>query len=110
MYKRPARIVFVSSKGDFSQAAANYANRVGDQWLQARSLVTQQGDPTRRTELLLWGDLFVYLDKVASLSFPVDSPSAQKKQWYPSKVDRVAKISELESRIDGMVGGIKMMS
>ena len=107
-YKRKVRVAFLS-EGDPSLAplAAQIAAVAAD-WIEARAawLTRHEGEAELLdSTLLAWADLVVTLDAMAEAQCPA-LPAGVLKRYYP-----VGKNpnEELQRRIAGMVGGLRLM-
>jgi arsenate reductase (thioredoxin) len=144
MYKHKARILFLCTGNSCrSQMAEGWANRLGGEWLEAKSagieahgknpraiaVMREAGvdishqESTRVTpEMLDWADLVVTVCGHADEHCPVLPPGVQKKHWPledPAKAtgteeEIMAKFratrDEVKSRVESMIGGIKMLA
>ena len=132
-YKRKARIVFLDEDhGCRSRLAEHLANAMGGRWLEARSAglhpqplepalaaglresgVAAVADPRPLgDELLGWADLVVTLDDEAGRMCPPLPPGCQRRH-YPFSAPAPQECRQLRdkisSRIEGMIGGMKML-
>jgi len=129
-YKRKARVLFLGS-GDACRAllAASMANAVGAAWLEARAVVLHEFmdsdctvaglDAASRAGQLLneenvaWADVIVTLDQAADAACP-QLPAHVQKRCYPiapadSPVDWLRVREAIRRRVEGMIGGMRMM-
>ena len=136
-YKRKARVLFLSYANNCcSQLAEAFANALGSDWIEARSagFEPQPIDPLtvaamRETgvqiaansakylddALLHWADMVVTLDPQSDTLCPALPPGVQKRH-YPFPDAACGTIEscrmlrdEVRTRIEGMIGGMKML-
>lgn len=120
MYKRKARVVFVSRQGRAAAPlAARYARKHGSDWLEARAaaLTPDQGPgsavETLDAALLAWADLLVIFEPTIADALPARPATTRVKLW-PLELDPettgAALAAEIERRVQGMIGGMRMLS
>lgn len=103
MYKRRARIIFCSIRRvGLASKARQLAVELGAQWLEADAATTIE---LLRPEQLQWADLVVTLgtDRAISLELP---SHVRHSHWQMATADD----DILRERIEGMIGGLRMLS
>lgn len=136
MYKRPARILFLSRTDACRGLMAEAAARVdGAGWLEARSAGLDPGagpDPEALAALaraglggmdlrpkaltredLEWADLVVSLDAAAGRRAGELAPGRPHRHWElpaPGAVGAAALLAEIRDRVAKMVGGMRMLA
>jgi arsenate reductase len=144
VYKRKVKVLFLCTGNSCrSQMAEGWANRLGNEWLEAKSagieahgknpraiaVMRETGvdishqESTRVTpEMLAWADLVVTVCGHADEHCPVLPPGVRKKHWPledPAKATGTeeeimvkfrATRDEVKNRVEGMIGGIKMLA
>ena len=111
MYKRKARVVFFDADSAHAALAADLANSLGGDWLvaQAAGLTHASVD----ADLKHWADLIVYFDACALKALQPLPPTTRTKHWplvtTPDGPSHALE-AELKSRVQGMIGGMRMLS
>ncbi|MHB1678640.1 MAG: hypothetical protein ACYCSS_14135 [Sulfuriferula sp.] len=119
-YKRLARIVFLSGlHAAPANLAAHYGNRFGARWVVAQAAVLPGvcGDvPAFSSAQLEWADLLVTLDAVALAAKPLLPAGIQHRHYafepIPAASDKIAWREfalRLRERVEGMIGGMRML-
>lgn len=132
-YKRKAHVLFVGS-GDVCRAllATMFANSIGATWIEARAAVLHDAPlasepscalagidlPDQTLHLLdqkniAWADLIVTLDEAADLACP-PLPARVQKRCYPfpqpGNIEDLRRVRDaIQQRVEGMIGGMRMM-
>lgn len=132
-YKRKAHVLFVGS-GDVCRAlqAASVANAIGQAWIEARAVVlpaaltpaksvcaladidaSSQPLPCLDQANIAWADLLVTLDEAADQACP-PLPAKVQKRCYPfpqpkNPEDWRRVRDAIQQRVEGMIGGMRMM-
>lgn len=114
-YLRPARVVFLTGRTDgLAAEAADWANRQGAGWMEARARRLPQAGGNLACcggDDLEWGDLLVTLDAAALADMPC-RPTRMQHRHYPFEPGAASfgqLLSALHGRIDGMLGGLRLM-
>lgn len=134
MYKRKARVVFFcAGNAGYCLAAAEFADRLGQDWIEARVAVadTERQDPRTLaamgahrespvpTEaLFMWADLVVTIGDAAAAHCPALPAHVQKKHWAvdPLRLDEAQGVvaqavrDDIRARVEGIVGGLRLMA
>lgn len=97
-YKRKARVLFLDGGSGLASVAATIAGETGGKWLEGRGMPSPPDEAS-----LEWADLVVTLDGEAERVCPALPRHAQRRH-YP-----VGNEAALRERIEGMVGGMKML-
>lgn len=97
-YKRKARVLFLDGGSGLAGRAAAIAGEVGGPWLEGKAASLPLD-----AALSEWVDLVVTLDAEAERGCP-PLPAHVQRRHYPVG-DEVA----LRKRVEGMVGGMRMM-
>jgi len=98
-YKRKARVLFLDGGSGLAGRAAAIAGEVGGPWLEGQcSSLPPDG------ALLEWADLVVTLDDEAERGCPAALPRQVQRRHYA-----VGDEAALRQRVEGMVGGVRMM-
>lgn len=119
-YKRKARILFLGGLHPVPpNLAAHYANRLGSEWMEARAAVLPGvvGDvPVLTGDVWAWADLLVTLDAVANTARPPLRLGLQHRHYpfepIPDVADKPAWSAlavRIRERVEGMVGGMRLM-
>ncbi|WP_455380490.1 hypothetical protein [Acidihalobacter prosperus] len=98
-YKRPARVLFVSTESSWAKTAFLYAKTHGAHWLEPRI-----GEPLSGNQTLTWADLVVTLDSAARANLPSMPPRVRQVHWA------VEGEHDIKYHIRSMVGGMRMLS
>lgn len=99
-FKRKARVLFMSA-GGAAEHAADCARRLGAEWVDARSARPGSGETI---EAAAWADLFVTLGEDDGIR-PNAVPATTRHVHWP-----VSAHEEIERRVDGMIGGMRMLA
>lgn len=133
-YKRKAHVLFVGS-GEVCRAllATTFANSMGSAWMEARAVALPEAplapepscalagidlpDQTLHRldqQNIAWADLIVTLDEAADLACPPLPESVQKRCYpFPQPVnsENLHRVRDaIQHRVEGMIGGMRMMS
>lgn len=133
-YKRKAHVLFVGS-GDACRAllAAAFANSIGAAWMEARAVALHDAPLAPKPSCALagidladqtlhrldqaniaWADLIVTLDEAADLACPPLPASVQKRCYPFPQPENSAGLrrvrAAIKQRVEGMIGGMQMMS
>lgn len=133
MYKRRARVVFVDSTGRAAAPiAAALARKRGAEWLEARAAAITPSNPPPSLASCLgvldaaglgiepltaslkhWADLIVYFEPQLADTLEPRPATARLKHW-PVQADigtpDTTLVEELAARVDGMIGGMRMLA
>jgi hypothetical protein len=108
MYKRPARVLFLSVSGPAlatriaEQATAGYPD-----FLEARA-AGAEGGPTR--DELDWADLLVTLDDAARRRVVSSAPDKPSRAWNLFAADEATWPDQVERELSSMAGGMRMLA
>jgi len=133
-YKRRAHVLFVGS-GEACRAllAAHFANTIGAAWMEARAVLLQAalvplapacelagGESPEQTvhglnqENIAWADLIVTLDEAANLACLSCPTRVQQRCYLIPQPETTADMQHvrdtIQQRVEGMIGGMRMMS
>lgn len=99
MYKRRARLIFVSSTPDLAARAARIAVALGASWIEARACPLG----TTPTDC----DLLVTLDAAALATHQDPAPGCRHAHWplSPSSKD-----GDIASHVEGLIGGMRLLA
>lgn len=132
-YKRKAHVLFAGS-GDVCRAllATAFANSLGAAWMEARAAALHDAPLAPEPSCALagidlpdqtlhrldqaniaWADLIVTLDEAADLACP-PLPETVQKRCYPfpqpeNSADLRRVRDAIQRRVEGMIGGMRMM-
>jgi len=132
MFKRRLRIVFVQEHDQgLSRAAAGYAAAAHDDWLAPQAACVQDPGPALSDpltaavnelgialadEAVPWDagaepapDLVITLGEAAWDALPALPAGTQHRHWPLAGHDR-ATLAELVERVDGVVGGLRLLA
>lgn len=99
MYKRRARLAFVSSSPALAERATHIARARGGDWVEAGSCPAGT--------VPLGCDLLVTLD-TAALNARPDLPAGCRHVHWPCPVSPTD--DEIAARVDGLVGGMRLLA
>lgn len=99
MYKRRARLIFVSSTPDLAARAVRIAAALGGSWIEARACPMG----TAPTDC----DLLVTLDATALAAHQCAVPGYRHAHWplSPSSKD-----GDIASHVEGLIGGMRLLA
>lgn len=108
MYKRPARVLFLSTSDPALAARiVEQANTGYPDFLEARAAGADDG-PTR--EALGWADLLVTLDEAARGRVACSAPDKPSRAWNLTDSDPTTWPDQVERELSSMVGGMRMLA
>ncbi len=99
MYKRRARLAFA---GDGAERAVAITAASIDEWAEAR--VAPLADAEQLAEAMAWADLLVSLDGEAEGRCSAPPVGTRHVHWP------VAETDDLEARINGLAGGMRLLA
>ncbi|MFN2348549.1 MAG: hypothetical protein ABR558_03100 [Thioalkalivibrio sp.] len=107
MFKRPARILFIGTSGDWrTELAVRLTGELGAGWMEGRGADVQGLDP----DILAWADLVIPLDEKSRQRCPALPPTARLKAWdLPTRSPDDTE-TEMRLRLGAMLGGLHMLS
>ena len=99
MYKRRARVTFVSSTPDLAERAVRVATALGSSWIEARACPTGMAPDEC--------DLLVTLDATALAARAALPPGCRHAHWplSPSSAD-----GDIASHVEGLIGGMRLLA
>jgi len=107
MYKRPARVLFIATPGDWrTDLAVRLTGEIGAGWMEGRGAALDQLDPDH----LAWADLVIPLDEESRLHCPALPPTARLKAWDLPALSPDDTEAEIHRRLGAMLGGLRMLS
>ncbi|MBI5753239.1 MAG: hypothetical protein HZA59_14025 [Hydrogenophilales bacterium] len=132
-YKRKAHVLFAGS-GEVCRAllAASFANTAGAAWMEARAVALHEAPLAPEPGCVLagidlpdqtlhrldqaniaWADLIVALDEASDIACP-RLPSSVQKRCYPfpqpENLEDLRRVRDaIQQRVEGMIGGMRMI-
>lgn len=106
MYKRRARILFVSREEASLTLACGMLVQVEGEYMQGRAMHLDAGG--EKETLFKWADLLVALDQNACAWLQSVSPSVPVRCWDLPEGD-YARLEYLKRQLASMAGGMRMM-
>ncbi len=99
MYKRRARLIFLSSTPDLAVRASRIAAALGAAWIEARACPADA--------IATDCDLLVTLDAVALATRQLSPPGCRSVHWplSPSCTD-----SDIAAHVESLVGGMRLLA
>jgi hypothetical protein len=105
MYKRPARVLFLSaSDPSLATRVAEQATTGYPDFLEARA------DGALTCEGLNWADLLVTLDDAARRRVASSAPDKPSRDWSLAAADQATWPVQVERELGSMVGGMRMLA
>ena len=99
MYKRRARLVFA---GDGAERAVAITAAAIDEWAEAR--IAPLADAEQLAEAMAWADLLISLNEEAKARCATPPTGTRHVHWP------VAETDDLEARIHGLAGGMRLLA
>jgi hypothetical protein len=108
MYKRPARVLFLSTfDAALASQIAAQANADYPDFLEARAAGADDG-LTR--EALGWADLLVTLDETTCRRVASAAPDKPSRAWNLADSDPTTWPDQVRRELSSMVGGMRMLA
>lgn len=116
MYKRKAQVVFLDRTGKAAAPlAAKLAGELGADWLEARAAALEPASTVAPLDEAVkhWADLLVHFDEATGEAAKPLPPTTRLKYWplkADPETDSAQLLEELRQRVNGMIGGMRMLS